>query len=67
MAVPKQKVSKARKHKRNSANFKASVPTLVECPSCKELIQPHTVCPKCGMYKGKKIVETEKKKKEEQQ
>lgn len=66
MAVPKQKVSKARKHKRNSSNFKAGVPTLIECPSCKELIQPHIVCPKCGMYKGKKIIETEKKNKEEQ-
>ena len=34
MAVPKRKVSKARRNTRNSANFKASVPTLVECPEC---------------------------------
>jgi len=67
MAVPKGKISKARKHNRNSSNFKATAPTLVECPSCKELKQPHKVCPKCGMYKGKKVIETEKKKKEEQQ
>ena len=65
MAVPKQKVSKARKHKRNSANFKAAAPTLVECPNCKELKEPHRVCAKCGTYKGKKIIETEKAKKEE--
>ena len=65
MAVPKEKVSKARRNKRNSANFKASAPTLVECPNCKELKQPHKVCMKCGTYKGKKVIETEKKKKEE--
>ena len=64
MAVPKGKVSKARKHKRNSANFKAAAATLVECPNCKEFMQPHKVCPKCGFYKGKQIVVTEKKQKE---
>ncbi|MBQ2713475.1 MAG: 50S ribosomal protein L32 [Clostridia bacterium] len=65
MAVPKGKVSKARKHKRNSANFKAAATTLVECPNCKEFKEPHKVCPKCGFYKGKQIVETEKKQKEQ--
>lgn len=65
MAVPKEKVSKQRKHKRNSANFKAIAPTLVECPNCKELKQPHKVCPKCGMYKGKTVVDTKKKTKKE--
>lgn len=61
MAVPKTKVSKARRNSRNSANFKASVPTLVECPECHALKQPHKVCPQCGYYNGKKVVETEKK------
>ena len=61
MAVPKCKVSKARRNTRNSANFKASTPTLVECPECHTLKQPHKVCPSCGYYNGKKVVETEKK------
>ncbi len=61
MAVPKGKISKARRNSRNSANFKASAPTLVECPHCHEKKQAHKVCPKCGMYDGKKVVETEKK------
>lgn len=61
MAVPKNKVSKARRNTRNSANFKASVPTLVECPECHSKKQPHRVCPNCGYYNGKKVVETEKK------
>ena len=36
MAVPKGKVSKARRDKRR-ANWKAAVPTLVECPHCHEM------------------------------
>lgn len=62
MAVPKGKVSKARRNKRNSANFKNCAPTLVECPSCHELKQPHVVCPKCGNYNGKRVVEKKEKK-----
>lgn len=65
MAVPKGKVSRARRNSRNSANFKASAPTLVECPNCHEMKMPHRVCAKCGYYKGKKVVETEKKEKKD--
>ena len=63
MAVPKRKVSKARRNTRNSANFKATQVTLVECPECHEKKQPHKVCPHCGYYNGKQVVETEKKSK----
>ena len=51
MAVPKNKVSKARRDKRR-ANWKLTAPNLVECPQCHELIMPHRVCPNCGQYKG---------------
>ena len=56
MAVPKGKVSKARRNTRNSANFKAVTPTLVECPKCHEMKKPHTVCKKCGSYKGETVI-----------
>ena len=56
MAVPKGKVSKARRNTRNSANFKATAPTLVECPKCHEMKKPHTVCKKCGSYKGETVI-----------
>lgn len=62
MAVPKGKVSKARRNSRNSANFKASAPTLVECPQCHELKQPHKVCSKCGTYKNETVIKKEEKK-----
>ena len=61
MAVPKGKVSKARRNTRNSANFKATAPTLVECPKCNEMKKPHAVCKKCGSYKGETVIEKKEK------
>ena len=47
MAVPKHKVSKSRGRSR-VANWKAGVPTLVECPQCHEKKAAHVACPSCG-------------------
>ena len=55
MAVQKSKTSKQRTNTR-FANFKATAPTLVECPQCHELTTPHRVCKKCGYYDGKQVV-----------
>ena len=55
MAVPKRKTSKARRDKRR-ANWKLTVPAIVECPQCHELITPHTVCKHCGYYNGKEVI-----------
>ncbi len=57
MAVPKHKVSKQRRNTRHSANSVAVAPTLVECPQCHEMKRPHTVCKKCGTYKGETVIE----------
>ena len=48
MAVPKSKVSKARRDKRRSSVWKLGAPTLVECPECHTLKAPHKACPECG-------------------
>ena len=58
MAVPKTRISKARKHSRR-ANWGLSVPGMVKCPQCGELKMPHRICPACGYYKGKEIVKKE--------
>lgn len=60
MAVPKAKVSKARRNRRHSANSKILAPTLVACPTCHALKQPHIVCLKCGSYDGKQRIEIKK-------
>ena len=60
MAVPKHKVSKSRGRSR-VANWKAGVPTLVECPQCHEKILSHRVCKYCGFYDGKQIVKQKEK------
>lgn len=55
MAVPKGKISKQRKHTRR-ANWRLSLPCIVECPQCKSMKLSHRVCKKCGYYDGKQVV-----------
>lgn len=61
MAVPKRKVSKARRDKRRSNVWKLSVPGLIKCPQCNELKLPHRVCKSCGYYDGVEVIKVEKK------
>lgn len=56
MAVPKRKHSKSRRNK-GRTHLKLFVQTVVECPNCHELKLPHRVCPQCGKYKGRQIIE----------
>lgn len=57
MAVPKYKTSKARSRSRRSTNMKMKSPGLIECTTCGNKVLPHRVCPKCGHYRGKQILE----------
>ena len=59
MAVPKKKVSKARRDKRRSNVWKLDLPGMVKCPTCGEYILAHRVCKACGYYNGKEIVKKE--------
>ncbi len=56
MAVPKRKVSKARRDKRRSQVWKLSAPSFSRCANCGELKLPHQVCGSCGYYKGKEVI-----------
>lgn len=59
MAVPKRKHSRSRTNKRRSIWRQLATPGLVECPRCHELKRPHRVCPECGYYKDRMVLEKE--------
>ena len=55
MAVPKGKVSKARRDKRRSSHWKLEAPGLVACPKCGALHLPPRMCQECGTYNGRTV------------
>lgn len=57
MAVPKHKTSKAISRRRRSINNKLTIGNLVECDTCGSMVTPHRICPKCGFYRGKQVIE----------
>ena len=63
MAVPKGKISKARKHSRQ-ANWKLTAPAIGECPQCHQMKLAHRVCKNCGYYKGVQVVNMDDQKKD---
>jgi large subunit ribosomal protein L32 len=58
MAVPKRKTSKSRKRLRRGHDKAVSMASQA-CPRCSSPKLPHRVCPTCGYYRGKKMVEVE--------
>ena len=58
MAVPKKKVSKARRNSRRAHDSLATA-IAVECADCGELKRPHHVCSACGYYDGRQVSEAE--------
>lgn len=59
MAVPKRKLSSARKNTRRSNVWKLQAPALAKCSQCGSFKSPHRVCPTCGYYNGRKVIEVE--------
>ncbi len=56
MANPKRRHSKARRDKRRSHNALPQK-NYSECPECHQSHPPHHVCPFCGFYKGRQVME----------
>jgi large subunit ribosomal protein L32 len=44
---------------------KLEVEGLVACKNCGATIKAHNICPECGNYDGKKVLETKKAKAKE--
>ncbi len=58
MAVPQRKISHSRKGMRRSHNA-LKVPSLSRCSKCKQPTMPHRICPNCGHYRGRSVVDME--------
>ncbi|BDC51972.1 50S ribosomal protein L32 [Bryobacterales bacterium F-183] len=56
MPNPKRRHSKRRTSQRR-AHDHLKAKGLAECPSCHERVLPHRVCPFCGKYKNREIIE----------
>lgn len=66
MPLPKRRFSRARtRKKRGHKAFKPN--ELSVCPQCKRQKLPHQVCPVCGYYGGRQVVEIKVKEKKKKQ
>lgn len=60
MSTMTQKTHKSRtKSRRSHHGLKAK--TLATCEKCEAKITPHQACPKCGHYRGRKILDITKR------
>ncbi len=58
MAVPKKKISKAKRNSRRAHDALISS-AYHECPNCGELKRPHHVCAACGYYNDREVTDGE--------
>jgi large subunit ribosomal protein L32 len=56
MALPKRRKSKSKSRMRRSHDALVT-PNLVICKNCGNSIIPHRVCPGCGWYKDRVVIE----------
>ncbi|HVF98288.1 MAG TPA: 50S ribosomal protein L32 [Chloroflexia bacterium] len=55
-ATPKQRISRKRRGDRRSHHHLKPL-HLVECPQCHNPRLPHHVCPSCGTYRGRQVLQ----------
>ena len=60
MAHPKRKHSRQRSRKRRT-HQKLDSPLLVVCKQCKRDKPGHMICPFCGYYAGREVIEIKQK------
>jgi len=63
-ALPKQRISRAHQGNRRRHHFIAA-PALVNCPQCGAKKRAHHVCPTCGVYRGRQVLEIEERRRPE--
>ncbi|MEK7182035.1 MAG: 50S ribosomal protein L32 [Patescibacteria group bacterium] len=64
MALPKQRHTR---HRRDRARkqYDVELVNTQTCPKCQARVLSHRACPKCGNYKGKEMIKTTPKLKQE--
>ncbi|TGK10239.1 50S ribosomal protein L32 [Leptospira fletcheri] len=65
MAVPKRRKSKS-KVRMKRAHHAIGKPNLVPCPNCNSFRPPHRICPVCGFYKDRVVLEPKARKSNEE-
>jgi large subunit ribosomal protein L32 len=58
MAVPKRRQSNQKTRSRRAHDHKKPK-QLTYCPQCSHAVPTHTICPNCGHYMGRTVVEAE--------
>lgn len=58
MAVPRNRMSNARKNSRRAHHAKKPKSILV-CSNCGSHRLPHRICPSCGFYNGRNVLKEE--------
>lgn len=60
MAVPRNRLSNARKNSKRSHHAKKPK-SFAKCPSCEAPRLPHTICQSCGVYDGRTVLNLQQK------
>lgn len=55
MAVPRNRLSNARKNSKRSHHAKKPK-SMSSCDNCNNAKLPHVICPSCGFYAGREII-----------
>lgn len=63
MGVPKSRQTRHHKSMRRM-HIALKAPQFSICGNCKEKVLPHSICLSCGYYKGRKVLDIKKPKKE---
>jgi len=60
MGLPsKQRTSRSKRER--ASHFALKATTLGKCEKCGTSMLPHRACPKCGYYRGRQVLNVEKR------
>jgi large subunit ribosomal protein L32 len=67
MPLPKRKTSHAQTTRRRAANWKLTLPNVGSCPRCHAPRLSHHVCPSCGFYGNRLVMEPQTRRRQEEE